>query len=49
MQTGSKKSSLSYFITGFLTVLGKTSGVQTNAGHENTEHTLTTNLAYIFI
>ena len=40
---------LSYFITSFITLLGKTNGVQTNAGHDNTEHALTTNLTCIFL
>ena len=35
---------LSCFVTGFLTLLGKT-----NAGHCNTEHALTTNLACVFL
>ena len=33
----------------FLTSSGKTNGVQTNAGHDNTEYVLTTNLACIFL
>ena len=49
MKTGSKQFNLSYFLTGFLTLSGKTNGVQTNAGHGNTEHALTTNLACIFL
>ena len=49
MQTGSKQFILSYFVTGFLTLLRKTNGIQTNAGHENTEHALTTNLTCIFL
>ena len=44
MQTGSKQFILSYFVTGFLTLSGKTNGVQTNAEHDNTEHFL----AYFF-
>ena len=40
---------ISYFITGFVTISGKTNGAQTNAGQENPEHTLTTNLACIFL
>ena len=39
---------LSYFVTGFLTLSGKTNGIETNAGHDNTEHALTTNLAYFW-
>ena len=49
MKTGSKQFNLSYFLTGFLTLSRKTNGVQTNAGHGNTEHVLTTNLACIFL
>ena len=41
MSTGSKQVILSYFVIGFLTLSGKTNGVQTNAGHGNTEHNLT--------
>ena len=48
MWTGSKRYVLSYFVTGFLTLSGKTNGVQLNAGHDNTEQTLTANLACIF-
>ena len=40
---------LSCFVTGFLTLLAKTNAVQTNAGHCNTEHALTTNLACVFL
>ena len=36
---------LSYSATCFLTLSGKTNGIQTNAGHDNTEHASTTNLA----
>ena len=36
-----------YFISVFLTLSGKINGIQTNAGHDNTEHALTTNLACI--
>ena len=36
------------FITSFLTLLGKTNDVKTNAGHNSTKHVLTTNL-YIYI
>ena len=49
MQTGSKLSILSYFVTGFLTSPMKTDGVQTNTGHDNREHVLTTNLVCIFL
>ena len=33
----------------FFTLSGKTNGVQTNAGHDNTEHALATNFACIFL
>ena len=49
METGSKQFVLSYFVTGFLTLLVKASGIQTNVGHDKTEHALTTNLACIFL
>ena len=39
----------SYFVTGFLTSPMKTNGVQTNTGHDNREHVLTTNLVCIFL
>ena len=42
-------NNLSYFATLFLTWSGKTNGAQINAGHGNTEHALTTNLACIFL
>ena len=38
---------LSNFITSFLTLLGKTNDIKTNAGRNSTEHVLTTNVAYI--
>ena len=48
MQTGHKQFILCYFVTGFLTLSGKTNGIQTNAGHDNTEHASAINLAYMF-
>ena len=49
MQIGSKQFNLPYFVTGLLTLLGKTNGTQTNAGHGRTEHVLITILACISI
>ena len=40
---------LSYFVTGFLILSGKTNGVLTNTGYDNTGHALTTNLTCIFL
>ena len=37
-----------YFVNGSLLPSGKANGVQTNAGHKNTEHALTTSLAYTY-
>ena len=48
MYTGFTQFILSYFVTGFLTLSGKTNGVKTNAGHDNTEIALTTNLVCKF-
>ena len=42
----------SFYLTSlpvFWTLSGKTNGIQTNTGHNNTEHALTTNLACIFV
>ena len=49
LKTGSKQFILSYFVTDFLILSGKTNGVQRNTGHDNTEHALTTKLACIFL
>ena len=43
METGSSLSNLFHLIR-FLTLFRKINRVQTNAGHDNTEHGLTTNL-----
>ena len=49
MWIGSKQFILSDFITDFLTLSGKTNGIQTNAGYDNTVHALTTNFACIYV
>ena len=49
MWTGTKQFILRCFVTGYLTLLEKINGIQTNAGHANTEYTLKTNLACIFL
>ena len=38
-----------YFVSGFLTLLGKINSVQTNGGDDHAEHALKTNLACIFL
>ena len=49
MWKGSKQFILSYFLTGFITLLEKTNGFQTNTRLDNTEYALTTNSACLFL